>query len=46
MKDENLEEPDSLPGPELLVVNAITELSACVDELQLILDEIKTEEAE
>jgi type I restriction enzyme M protein len=40
LKDENLEDPNSLPEPELLVADAITELSACVDELQLILDEI------
>jgi hypothetical protein len=31
-------------GAQLLVADAITELSACVDELQLILDEIEAEE--
>jgi hypothetical protein len=31
-------------GARLLVADAITELSACVDELQLILDEIEAEE--
>ena len=46
MKDENLEDPNSLPEPQLLVADAITELSACVDELQLILDEIEAEEME
>ncbi len=46
LKDENLEDPNSLPEPQLLVADAITELSACVDELQLILDEIETEAAE
>jgi hypothetical protein len=33
-------------GARLLVADAITELSACVDELQLILDEIEAEEME
>lgn len=46
LKDENLEGPNSLPEPQLLVADAITELSACVDELQLILDEIEAEEME
>jgi type I restriction enzyme M protein len=46
LKDENLEDPNSLPDPQLLVADAITELSACVDELQLILDEIEAEEME
>ncbi|MBF0406647.1 MAG: N-6 DNA methylase [Candidatus Riflebacteria bacterium] len=46
LKDENLEDPNSLPEPQLLVADAITELGACVDELQLILDEIEEEEVE
>jgi type I restriction enzyme M protein len=43
LKDENLEDPNSLPEPQLLVADAITELGACVDELQLILDEMESE---
>ena len=46
LKDENLEDPDSLPEPQLLVADAITELGACVDELQSILDEIEAENGE
>lgn len=46
LKDENLEDPNSLPEPQLLVADAITELGACVDELQLILDAIEAEEVE
>ena len=46
LKDENLEDPNSLPEPQLLVADAITELGACVDELQLILDEIEAEAGE
>ena len=46
LKDENLEDPDSLPEPQLLVADAITELGACVDELQAILDEIEAENGE
>lgn len=46
LKDENLEDPNSLPEPHLLAADAITELSACIDELQLILDEIEEEEVE
>ena len=46
LKDDNLEDPNSLPEPRLLVADAITELGACVDELQLILDEIEAEEVE
>lgn len=46
LKDENLEDPNSLPEPQLLVADAITELGACVDELQLILDEIDAEGVE
>ncbi len=46
LKDENLEDPNGLPEPQVLVADAITELNACVDELQLILDLIEAEEAE
>jgi len=46
LKDENLEEPDSLPEPQLVVADASTELGACVDELQAILDEIEAENGE
>ncbi len=46
LKDEKLEDPNSLPEPQLLVADAITELNACVDELQLILDEIEAEDVE
>ncbi len=46
LKDENLEDPNSLPEPQLLIADAITELSACVDELQLIMDEIEAEGVE
>jgi type I restriction enzyme M protein len=46
LKNGNQEDPNSLPEPQLLVAEAITELSACVDELQLILDVIEAEELE
>ncbi len=46
LKDENLEDPNGLPEPQVLAADAITELNACVDELQLILDLIEAEEAE
>ena len=46
LKDESLEDPDSLPEPQELAADAITELNACVDELQEILDFIETEEVE
>ena len=46
LKDENLEDPDALPEPQLLVADAITELEACVDELQAILGEIEEENGE
>ena len=46
LKDENLEDPNSLPEPQVLAGDAITELNACVDELQLILDLIDAEEVE
>jgi type I restriction enzyme M protein len=44
LKDENLEDPNSLPEPQLLVEDAITEFNACVDELQEILALIEKEE--
>jgi type I restriction enzyme M protein len=46
LKDDNLEDPNSLPEPQILAGDAITELNACVDELQLILDLIEAEEME
>lgn len=44
LKDENLEDPNSLPEPQVLASDAITELNACVDELQEILNLIEAEE--
>ncbi len=46
LKDDTLEDPNSLPEPQVLASDAITELNACVDELQLILDLIESEETE
>lgn len=46
LRDENLEDPDSLPEPQELAADAITELNACVDELQEILDFIEAEETQ
>jgi hypothetical protein len=46
LKDEGLEGPNSLPKPQVLAADAITELNACVDELQEILTLIEAEEAE
>lgn len=46
LKDENLEDPDSLPEPQDLAADAITELNACVDELQEILNFIEVEDVE
>ncbi len=46
LKDANLEDPNSLPEPQVLAGDAITELNACVDELQAILDLLEAEEAE
>jgi type I restriction enzyme M protein len=43
LKDENLEDPDSLPEPHELVADAISELEACVDELKEILEVIDAE---
>ncbi|MCF6174660.1 MAG: type I restriction-modification system subunit M [Victivallaceae bacterium] len=44
LKDDSLEDPNSLPEPHELAGDAITELNACVDELQEILALIDTEE--
>ena len=38
LKDESLGNNEDLPEPELLASEAITELNACIDELQEILD--------
>ena len=38
LKDDSLEDPDLLPEPQELAADAITELNACIDELQEILD--------
>lgn len=46
LKDEGLEDPNSLPEPQLLAGDAITELNACVDELQEILTLIDAEDGE
>lgn len=46
LKDENLEDPNLLPEPQELASDAITEMNACVDELQEILDLIDEEEGE
>jgi len=46
LKDENLEDPESMPDPRFLAADAITELGACIDELQEILDFIEAEEVE
>lgn len=46
LKDESLEDPDTLPEPQILAADAITELNACIDELQQILDFVELEEKE
>lgn len=46
LKDDSLEDPANLPEPNLLAGEAITELNACVDRLQEILDLIDRETAE
>ena len=46
LKDANLEDPNSLPEPQVLAGDAITELNACVDDLQEILTLIEAEEVE
>jgi len=44
LKDDGLEDPNSLPEPQILAGDAITELNACIDELQEILTLIDSEE--
>lgn len=44
LKDESLEDPDTLPEPQELAADAITGLNACIDELQEILDFIDMED--
>lgn len=46
LRNDGLEDPDSLPEPQVLAEDAITELNACVDELQEILALIESEEVE
>ncbi len=46
LKDDGLEDPNSLPEPQALAGDAITELNACVDELQEILALIDAEDVE
>jgi predicted nuclease of restriction endonuclease-like (RecB) superfamily len=46
LKNGDLEDTDTLPEPQLLVAEAIIQLGACVDEPQLIMDEIEAEELE
>ena len=46
LKDEDLEDPNSFPEPQVLAGDAITELNACVDELQEIITLIEAEDAE
>ncbi|MDO9533877.1 MAG: class I SAM-dependent DNA methyltransferase [Bacillota bacterium] len=46
LKDEGLEDPNSLREPQVLASDAITELYACVDELQAILTLIEAEDGE
>ncbi len=46
LRDDSLEDPESLPEPHILAADAITELGACIDELQEILDFIDAEEEE
>jgi type I restriction enzyme M protein len=44
LKDEGLEDPNSLPEPQVLAADAITELAACIDELQEILALVDADE--
>lgn len=46
LKDASLEDPNLLPEPQVLAGDAITELNACVDELQAILDLLEVEGVE
>jgi len=43
LKDDSLEDPNSLPEPEVLAGDAIIELNACVDELKAIINLIDSE---
>lgn len=43
LKDESMEDPNDLPDPKVLAGDAITELNACVDELQTIVELVDTE---
>ena len=43
LKDDTLEDPNSLPEPQILAGDAITELNTCVDELQEIMALIEVE---
>jgi type I restriction enzyme M protein len=43
LEDENQEDPDSLPEPQELAADAITELNVCIDELQDIMSSIEKE---
>ena len=46
LKDEGLEDPNSLPEPQAPAGDAITELNVYIDELQEILTLIDAEEGE
>lgn len=46
LKDCGLEDPNSLPEPQILASDAITELNTCIDELQDIMTLIDKEEME
>lgn len=46
LRNDGLEDPSSLPEPQVLAEDAITELNACVDELQEILALIESEAVE
>lgn len=43
LKDKSHEDPNSLPDPQILAADAITELNTCIDELQEILYLIESE---
>ncbi|MCP4218403.1 MAG: N-6 DNA methylase [bacterium] len=46
LRDESHQDPESLPEPHILAADAITELSACIDELREIMDFINVEDSE
>lgn len=46
LKDDGLEDPNDLPEPQLLAADAITQLNACIDELQEIITLIEAQEEE